>query len=183
MQKLAISLRVFIAYAVLFGLVYPFFIMGIGCVIFPHRANGSLLVLNDKIIGSTLIAQEFASPKYFHSRFSAINLEPSSKKLLDLAKERIQQIRLENELSANSRLPADMVLDSASGLDPNISYANAMLQLHRVAKYRELSEDKVKRLIRANITHDFVGVWGREGVNVLELNLALDEISLAGRKT
>ncbi|CAL7960577.1 K(+) transporting P-type ATPase subunit KdpC [Gammaproteobacteria bacterium] len=188
MQKLVISLRVFITCAVLLGLIYPLFIMGIGHVIFPHKANGSLLMRNDKVIGSTLIAQEFTSPKYFHSRFSAINynatsfggsnLAPSSKKLIDLAKGRIQQIRLENGLAANSQLPADIVLDSASGLDPHISYANAMLQLHRIAKCRGLSEDKVKRLIRANTTHDFVGLWGREGVNVLELNLALDDIPL-----
>ena len=189
MQKLLTSLRVFITYAVLLGLIYPLFIMGVGHVMFPHKANGSLLMRNDKVIGSTLIAQEFTSPKYFHSRFSAIDynaassggsdLAPSSKKLIDLTKDHIRQIRLENGLSANLQLPADIVLNSASGLDPHISYANAMLQLHRVAKYRGLSEDRVKRLVRANTTHDFVGVWGREGVNVLELNLALDEISSA----
>jgi K+-transporting ATPase ATPase C chain len=186
MQKLATSLRVFIAYAVLLGLIYPLFIMGIGHVIFPHQASGSLLMRNDRVIGSTLIAQEFTSPKYFHSRFSAVNynavasggsdLAPSNKKLIDLTKEHIQQIRLENGLSPSLQLPADIALNSASGLDPHISYANAMLQLHRVAKYRGLSEDKVKKLVRANTTHDFVGLWGQRGVNVLELNLALDDI-------
>lgn len=186
MQKIVTSFRVFIAYAILLGLIYPFFIMGIGHIIFPYQANGSLLERHGKIIGSTLIAQEFTSNKYFHSRFSSINynaassggsnLAPSSKKLIELTKEQIKKAKLENELSVNIQLPADMVLDSASGLDPHISWTNAMLQLPRVAKYRGLSEDRVKNIIHANIDPDFIGIWGKEVVNVLKLNLALDEL-------
>jgi len=186
MQKLITSFRVFIICTILFGLIYSLLMAGIGQIIFPHQANGSLLMRNDKVIGSTLIAQEFTSPKYFHSRFSAINynaassggsnLAPSSKKLIDLTKDHIQQIRLENGLSTDLQLPADIALSSASGLDPQISWDNAMLQLPRVAKQRGLSEKKLKRIVRANTSHDFVGIWGQEAVNVLELNLALDEL-------
>jgi len=185
MQKIVTSIRVFFVYAVLLGLIYPLFIMGISQVIFPHQANGSLRKSNDKIIGSTLIAQEFTSPRYFHSRFSAINynavssggsnLAPSNKKLIELTKDHITQVKLENDWSTNLLLPADMVLNSASGLDPHISWTNTMLQLPRVAKARGLSEEKVKTLVYANINPDFIGVWGKSVVNVLQLNLALDE--------
>lgn len=185
MQKLITSIRVFIICTILFGLVYSLFIMVIGQVIFPHQANGSLLKRDGKIIGSTLIAQNFTSPKYFHSRFSSVdykaetsggsNLAPSSKNLINLSKERAKQIRVENDLPENAQLPADIVLNSASGLDPQISWENAMVQVPRVAKYRGISEEKVKRIVRANTSHDFIGIWGRPAVNVLELNLALDE--------
>lgn len=127
MQKIVTSIRVFFVYAFLLGLIYPLFIMGISQVIFPHQANGSLRKSNDKVIGSTLIAQEFTSLKYFHSRFSAINynaassggsnLAPSNKKLIELTKGHIAQLKSENEWSANLSLPADMILNSASGLD------------------------------------------------------------------
>lgn len=185
MQKIVTSIRVFFVYAVLLGLIYPLFIMGVSQVMFPHQANGSLHKSNDKIIGSTLIAQEFTSPKYFHSRFSAINynaassggsnLAPSNKKLIELTKDHITQVKLENEWPASLLLPADMTLNSASGLDPHISWTNAMLQLPRVAKARGLSEGKVKALVYANISSDFIGIWGKSAVNVLQLNLALDE--------
>ena len=186
MQKIVASFRVFFIYAILLGLVYPFFIMAVGYIIFPHQANGSLIKRNGKNIGSTLIAQEFTSPGYFHSRFSSINydaansggsnLAPSSKKLIAVTKEYIRKIKTENEFPSNLSLPADMVLDSASGLDPHISWTNAMFQLPRVAKYRGLSENRVKTLIYANIDSDFIGIWGKEVVNVLKLNLALDEL-------
>ncbi|EKE01641.1 MAG: hypothetical protein ACD_21C00084G0004 [uncultured bacterium] len=184
MQKLNTSLRAFIAFAVLLGLVYPLFIIGVSKVFFPCQAKGSLIKQQDKIIGSTLIAQEFTSSKYFHSRFSASNynaassgvegLAPSSKKLIEQSEGRIKQVRLENGLYDNSKLPADIVLDSSSGLDPHISVANAMLQAPRVAGQRGLPESKIQKLIRANTDPDFIGVWGKEGVNVLRLNWALD---------
>lgn len=185
MQKLIISVRAFIVFAILFGLIYPFFIMGVSHIIFPYQANGSLLKVNNKIIGSALIAQEFTSPKYFHSRFSFVdynaansggsNLAPSNKKLIDQTKDRINHIRTENHLPKNLQLPADMLLDSYSGLDPHISLQNALLQLPRVAKYRGISEYKIKRMIYANSNSDFIGIWGeKEVVNVLTLNLALD---------
>jgi potassium-transporting ATPase KdpC subunit len=184
MQKLILSFRAFIVFTVLLGLIYPLFIMGVGNLIFPYQASGSLIKQHEKIVGSTLIAQEFISPKYFQGRFSAVkynaadsgasNLAPSSKKLIEQTEAHIKHVRLENELPENLRLPADMVLESASGLDPHISIVNAMLQLPRVASHRGLSIDKVRRLIYANTDPDFIGVWGEAGVNVLQLNLALD---------
>ena len=185
MQKLITSLRVFIVFTVLLGLIYPLFIMGISNVIFPYQAGGSLIKRHDQVVGSTLIAQEFASHKYFQSRFSAVNydaansgasnLAPSSRKLIEQTEAHIKHVMVENEFSENHRLPADMVLESSSGLDPHISLANAMLQLPRVVKHRGLSTDKIRKLIYANTNPDFIGIWGKEGVNVLQLNLALDE--------
>ena len=172
-------MRIFAVFAVLFGMIYPLFIMGISHIIFSYQANGSLIKHNNKIIGSKLIAQEFTSPKYFHGRFSLANynLAQSSKKLIDQTRDHIKQVRIENWLPENLQLPADMVLYSASSLDPHISSRNAMLQLPRIAKYRGISEDKIKRLISNNIAtnHDFIGIWGKKRVvNVLELNLMLD---------
>lgn len=186
MQKIFIALRAFVVFAMLFGIIYPFFIMGVGNLIFPYQAQGSLLVHDNKIIGSELIAQEFLSHKYFHSRFSAVNynaansggsnLAPSNKKLIERVMHNIKHTKIENGLSTKVTLPADMVLASASGLDPHISLANALLQLPRVAKHRNLPETKVKRLIYDNLKPDFIGVWGQSGVNVLQLNLALDQL-------
>lgn len=187
MQKLITSLRVFIFFTFLLGVVYPFSIIGISNMIFPDQAKGSLIKNKYIVVGSSLIAQEFTSHKYFHSRFSAVNykasssgasnLAPSSKKLLEKTKEHIKQIRLENNFNTNLLLPADMVLESSSGLDPHISLANAMLQLPRVAKHRGIPIVKIEELIYDNMDSDFLGVWGKAGVNVLWLNLALDELS------
>lgn len=186
MQKIFISFRVFIIYAVLFGLLYPFFIMGVSQAIFPYQANGSLIRRDGKVIGSELIAQQFTANKYFHGRFSGINydasmsgdnnLAPSSKALMKRTEARIKKIYAVHALSTSLPVPAEMVLNSASGLDPHISRVGAMLQVPRVAKYRGLPETRVKKLVQSNITHDFVGIWGFETINVLELNLALDAI-------
>lgn len=185
MQNLITAFRVFITYAILLGAIYPFFIISISRIIFPYQSSGSLLERDNKIIGSALIAQEFISSKYFHSRYSAINynaeisggsnLAPSSKKLLELASKHINQVRLKNYLPLDAQLPADIALESASGLDPHISFANAIQQLPRVAKFRKISINKIKKLIRANSDPDFIGIWGETGVNILKLNLALDK--------
>jgi K+-transporting ATPase ATPase C chain len=187
MQKLITVVRAFIVFAILFGVVYPLFVLGVGNLIFPYQAQGSLLSYHDKVVGSELIAQEFSAHKYFHSRFSAVNynainsggsnLAPSNKKLIERAANHVRHIRVENNLSTQAKLPADMVLDSASGLDPHVSLTNALLQLPRVAKHRNLPEDKIKRLIYSNVKSDFIGIWGQAGVNVLQLNLVLDQFN------
>ena len=184
MQKLITSIRVFFGFAILLGLGYPLFIVVISNAIFPYQANGSLLEHNDKTIGSALIAQEFTSHKYFHSRFSAVNydarnsggsnLAASNEKLYKQTEKYINHVRIENDFKADLKIPADMVLSSASGLDPHISLANAMLQLPRIEKHRHLNKAFIKRLIYDSLDHDFIGVWGKPGVNVLKLNLALD---------
>lgn len=184
MNKIIVSLRAFLTLAILLGIVYPLLITGISKIFMPQKANGSLIVKNNEIIGSELIGQNFDDPKYFHSRFSAAdyapeyskasNLGPSNKKLLDQVEARVKQIRAENHLSKNAELPADMVLSSASGVDPHISIRNAMLQLSRIAKIRKIPPNKIEALIKQNTDPDFIGLWGHEAVNTLKLNIALD---------
>jgi len=186
MGKFFISFRVFFIFALFLGVIYPLGIMILGQTIFPYQANGSLLIRDSKVIGSSLIAQAFSSPKYFHSRFSGVNYDATNSGASDLAisngalyqqvHHHIKYVQTENHLDHKTHLPPDMVLDSASGLDPHISLANAMLQLPRVAQFRNLPSAKVKHLIYNYIDRDFVGIWGQAGVNVLKLNLALDEL-------
>ena len=167
--------------------VYPLVVFGISQTFFRDKANGSLIVdANGMVRGSKLLAQGFTADKYFHPRPSAAgngydaansgasNLGPTSKKLNDAIKERIDAYRKENGLGENEPVPADAVTASGSGLDPHISARNAELQTARVAKARGLSREKVRDLIqRYTDARDF-GLFGDPGVNVLELNLALD---------
>ena len=187
MQKLMTATRVFFVFAILLGLIYPLFILAIGQTIFPDKANGSLLISNDKIVGSKLIAQEFTAHKYFHSRFSAKNYDATNSGASSLAlsnanlykqiEKRIKHILLENDLPPNTKLPADMVMSSASSLDPHISLDNALLQLPRIAKHRGLPKELVKNLINDFLDPDFIGIWGQKSVNVLQLNLKLDKLT------
>lgn len=179
------SLIAFAFFTILLGVVYPLFITGIAQVMMPAKANGSIIIKDGNIVGSGLIGQNFDKPEYFHSRPSAVNydaansgasnLGPSSAKLMDQVKERIEQVRKENNLK-DEEIPPDMVLSSASGLDPHISRANALIQLKRVARERNIPEAEVIKLIEENSNGDFIGIWGHRGVNVLKLNLALDNI-------
>jgi potassium-transporting ATPase KdpC subunit len=167
--------------------VYPLVVFGISQTFFRDKANGSLILdKNGSARGSKLLAQGFTDPKYFHPRPSAAgngydaansggsNLGPTSKKLNDAIKERIDAYRKENGLSETEPVPADGVTASGSGLDPQISLRNAELQTPRVAKVRGLSEEKVRELVQQNTDGRDLGVLGDPGVNVLELNLALD---------
>jgi K+-transporting ATPase ATPase C chain len=167
--------------------VYPLVVFGISQTFFRDKANGSLIVdPNGMVHGSKLLAQGFTDPKYFHPRPSAAgngydaansggsNLGPTSKKLNDAIKDRIDAYRKENGLNQNEAVPADAVTASGSGLDPQISLRNAELQTPRVAKARGLSEEKVRELVQQNTDGRDLGVLGDPGVNVLELNLALD---------
>lgn len=178
------SLIAFAFFTLLLGVVYPLFITGIAQITMPAKANGSLVIKDGKTAGSELIGQNFDRPEYFHSRPSAgnydaansgaSNLGPSSAKLMDQVKERIEQVRTENNF-ISGEIPPDMVLSSSSGLDPHISPANAMIQLKRVARVRKIPEMEVEKLITENTDPDFIGVWGHPGVNVLKLNLALND--------
>lgn len=167
--------------------LYPLVVFGIGQLAFRDKANGSLIVDQAGTIrGSKLLAQGFTDPKYFHPRPSAAgngydaanssgsNLGPTSQKLKDAIKDRIDAYRKENGLSADQDVPADAVTASGSGLDPHISPRNAEFQVSRVAKARALSEDKVRELIRQNTEGRDLGIFGDLRVNVLQLNLALD---------
>src|SRR5206468_5598057 len=167
--------------------LYPLIVFGISQALFRDKANGSLIVDPDGTIrGSKLLGQAFADPKYFHPRPSAAgngydaassggsNLGPTSQKLNDAIKDRVAAYRKENGVSENDSAPADAVTASGSGLDPQISLRNAELQTPRVAKARGLSEEKVRELIQENTDGRDLGVLGEPGVNVLNLNLALD---------
>lgn len=180
MKNIITSIKVFIIFSVLLGLFYPLVITGIAQATMPNKANGSLIKIDGKVVGSSLIGQKFDKPEYFNSRPSAVdynasasgasNLGPSSKKLIARVKETIRKENL-----SNNNIPADMVLTSASGLDPHISLANAQLQIPRIAKARNISKIEIKKLVDKNTDPDFIGIWGQQGVNVLKLNIALNK--------
>ena len=166
--------------------VYPVVIWGIGQVLFPHQANGSLVQNNGQIVGSELLAQGFSGAKYFHPRPSdagtgydstssgGSNLGPTSQKLMDGIKANVAQYRQENSLAAEALVPADAVTASGSGLDPHISLQNALLQVPRVAKERGISEEAVRGEVTKATDKALLGIGGDPGINVLKLNLALD---------
>jgi len=180
---------------VLTGLAYPLAITGAAAILFPKQAGGSLIVQNDKVIGSELIGQNFTDPKYFHGRPSATtepdpndstktisvpyaadnsagaNLGPTSKALIDRVSGDVDALKKEN---AGVAIPVDLVTTSASGLDPDITPAAAEFQVPRVAAARHMPADKVEALVAAATEDRFLGVLGEPGVNVLKLNLALD---------
>jgi len=174
--------------AVLCG-IYPFVIYGVGQLLFPNQANGSLIEGSDRrIVGSGWLGQNFTSAKYFHPRPSSAgsgydasnsigtNLGPTSQKLMDAVKAAVTQYRAENNLPAAVLVPADAVTSSGSGLDPHISVQNAQLQAARVAKERGLSIDAVSAAIVKSTEGPSLGIFGEAGVNVLKLNLALDNL-------
>jgi potassium-transporting ATPase KdpC subunit len=169
--------------------LYPLVIFGISQALFRDKANGSLIVDPDGTVrGSKLLAQGFTADKYFHPRPSAAgngydaaassgsNLGPTSQKLNDAIKDRVEAYRKENGLKEGEAVPADAVTTSGSGLDPHISWRNAELQTPRVAKARAVSEDKVRELIQQNTDGRDLAVLVDPGVNVLTLNRALDTL-------
>ncbi|HKS31907.1 MAG TPA: K(+)-transporting ATPase subunit C [Chthoniobacterales bacterium] len=169
--------------------LYPLVVFGISQALFHDKANGSLVVDADGTVrGSKLLGQNFNEAKYFHPRPSAAgngydaansgasNLGPTSEKLKNAINDRIEAYRKENNLGANTPVPADAVTASGSGLDPHISVRNAELQTSRVAKTRALSDDKVRELIRQNTEGPDLGFLGDAGVNVMTLNRGLDQL-------
>jgi potassium-transporting ATPase KdpC subunit len=166
--------------------IYPALIWGVGQVLFPHQANGSLVEHNGQVVGSELLAQGFSGARYFHPRPSAAgtgydplnsggsNLGPTSQKLIDGIKANVAQYRQENSLAPEAIVPADAVTASGSGLDPHISLQNAEMQIPRVAKERGLSDEAVRAEVTKATDHPLLGLGGDPGVNVLKINLALD---------
>ena len=187
------TLLLFILFSVFTGLAYPFLITGLCQLIFPYKADGSLIVMSGKIVGSNLIGQTFTSPKYFNGRPSAIekpydasnsggsNFGPSNAKFLEEVGKRIGKVRQENGLNPGAPVPADLVLASASGLDPDISLDAAMIQVPRVAKARNLPEAQVREIVDKLAETPFLGLAGQKRVNVVQLNLALDALVAINR--
>jgi K+-transporting ATPase ATPase C chain len=182
-----IAVRTTIVTLVLTGLIYPFVMTGIAQVLFPWRANGSLIT-DDKgqVIGSGLIAQGFANPAYLQPRPSAAgekgydaasssgsNFGSTSKKLQDRIKDDLKRLMAENP-DASGPVPADLVTASASGLDPDVSPQGALWQVPRIAKARGIAPERVKAVVEANIEGRTFGILGDPRVNVLLVNLALD---------
>jgi potassium-transporting ATPase KdpC subunit len=190
MKELFAELRASIAATLLLAVlccgIYPAVVWAVGQGLFSHKANGSLVRVNGKVAGSSLLAQGFTGPNYFHPRPSAAgqgydaagssgtNLGPTSKKLIESVKERVDAYRAENGLSPDARVPADAVTSSASGLDPHISVRNAVLQAARVAKARGIDEKEVLAKVVAHTEGRTLGILGEPRVNVLTLNLSLD---------
>jgi K+-transporting ATPase ATPase C chain len=186
--ELKTALLVTLVFALLLCGVYPLAVWGGAQLLFPAKANGSLVSdATGTVRGSALLAQNFSSDKYFQPRPSAAgtgydaanssgtNLGPTSQKLADSIKAAVAAYRTSNGLAADAAVPADAVTSSGSGLDPHISVANAQLQAARVAKTRGLALDKVQALIAAHTEGRDLGIFGEPGVNVLLVNRDLDQ--------
>jgi len=195
LKEIRPAIILLIALTLITGLGYPLALTAIAGAIFPKQAQGSLIERDGKVVGSALIGQEFKEDKYFHGRPSATtapdpndstktvpapynaansggsNLGPTSKALADRVKDDVEKLKAENP---SMPVPLDLVTTSASGLDPDISPAAAMFQVPRVAKARNMAEDKVRDLIAQNTRGRLLGAIGEPRVNVLALNLALD---------
>jgi len=195
LKEIRPALVILVVLTAITGLAYPLAMTGIAGVLFPHQAEGSLIVKDGTVIGSALIGQEFKDDKYFHGRPSATsapdpadstktvsapynaanssgsNLGPTSQALNDRIKEDVDKLKAENPAAA---VPVDLVTTSGSGLDPDISPEAALFQVPRVAKARGVSEEGVRRLVNEQTKGRFAGLLGEPRVNVLALNLALD---------
>ena len=198
LKEIRPAILVLVLLTLITGLVYPLAMTAIAGVIFPKQAQGSLIEKDGKVVGSALIGQEFKEDKYFHGRPSATlapdpadstktvsapynaansggsNLGPTSKALNDRIKEDVDKLKAEN---SSAPVPIDLVTTSGSGLDPDISPAGALFQVPRVAKARNMPEDRVRQLVTENTQGRFAGLLGEPRVNVLALNLALDAAS------
>ena len=187
-RQLPAALGMLVVFSVLTGFLYPLAVTGAGQALFSGAAEGSLVERNGQAVGSKWIGQPFTRPEYFHPRPSAAgdgydasassgsNLGPTDQVLLDKVAERIAAYRDENALASDAQVPVDAVTASASGLDPDISLANARLQAPRVAAARSLPLDRVLRAVDDHTDPRGLGFLGEAGVNVLSLNLALDQI-------
>jgi K+-transporting ATPase ATPase C chain len=187
MKEIRTAFLVLLVFSLLLGVAYPLFLTGIGQLVFPWRANGSLVSVGGRVVGSELLGQAFSSARYFHGRPStsdydamasgASNLGPSNRALLLVVQERVDHVRLTNGLPSGTPIPADLVLSSASGLDPEISLESALLQVDRVAAARRLDVAVVRSLVERMVVGPFLAAFGDRRVNVLRLNLALDGLT------
>jgi K+-transporting ATPase ATPase C chain len=195
LREIRPAIVILLALTIITGLVYPLAITGIAGALFPYQAQGSLVRRGDTVVGSALIGQQFTSERYFHGRPSATttpdpadptknvptpynaansggsNLAPSNKALIDRVQGDIDALKKEN---ASDPIPPDLVTTSGSGLDPDISPAAALFQVPRVAKARNMPENRLRQLVNEHVEARFLGLLGEPRVNVLALNMALD---------
>jgi potassium-transporting ATPase KdpC subunit len=198
LREIRPAIVLIVALTLITGVAYPFVITGIAQIIFPYQAQGSLVQRDGKVVGSALIGQEFTGNGYFHGRPSATttpdpndstktvpapynaansggsNLGPTNKSLIGRVQGDVEKLKEENP---SAQVPPDLVTTSGSGLDPHISPEAALFQVPRVAKARNLADDRVRQLVAENTSGRFVGLLGEPRVNVLELNLALDRLA------
>jgi K+-transporting ATPase ATPase C chain len=187
-NQLRPAMLVTLVLMVITGLAYPGLVTGLAQLLFPHQANGSLVVVNGQVVGSELIGQQFARAGYFHARPSAAgngyddtlsggtNLGPTSAKLADTLIAQAVDSAVKLDSAVKGRVPADLVTSSGSGLDPHISPASAALQVARVARARGLDVAVVRQLVARHTESRQFGLLGEPRVNVLKLNLALDSL-------
>ncbi len=197
LKQIRPAILMIVVMTIITGLAYPLGITGLAQLVFPRQANGSLIEKNGKVIGSTLIGQTFTSAKYFHGRPSATtepdpkdstktiptpyaadnsagsNAGPSAKSLIERVTGDVKTLKDENP---SAPVPVDLVTTSASGLDPDITPAGALFQVPRVAKARGMPEDRVRQLVTDQTSGRVLGLIGEPHVNVLQLNLALDQL-------
>jgi K+-transporting ATPase ATPase C chain len=189
-----VAIRLVLVMTVLLGMVYPLTVTTLAQLIFPAQANGSLVTRSGRLIGSMLIGQRFTRRDYFHPRPSAAgrgydatasggsNLGPTSRALVERVAADVHRLAMQSPGLRPGAIPVDMVTTSASGLDPDISPANAYAQVGRVARARHMSEDRVRELIASNVTNRQLGLLGEPRVNILRLNLSLDAASRETRQ-
>jgi len=186
-RQLKVAILMFLALTVLTGVVYPLLITGLAQLLFSWRANGSLVRVQGRVVGSELLGQRFTDPKYFQSRPSAVdynaagsgasNWGPTSRQLIETVKGRVEQVRRDNGLPENAPVPADLVTASGSGLDPDISLESALLQVPRITRQRNLNPDRLAHWVKFSSQPNWLGT-GMDRVNVLKLNVALDTLHL-----
>lgn len=187
-SQLRPAISLFVMLSVVTGVVYPLAVTGVAQGLFPHEANGSIVSIDGKAVGSELIGQQFSEPKYFWGRLSATgpyaynagassgsNLGPLNPALTDAVKARIDALKAADPVNTQP-VPVDLVTASGSGLDPDISLAAAQYQAARVAQVRNQPVERIMALIEAHAVRPWLGVFGEPRVNVLALNLALDEM-------
>lgn len=189
LKHLGTSVLFTVVTVIIFGLIYPLVMTGIAQVLFPWQANGEIVYVNGKPVGSAIIGQLWTKPQYFHGRPSAAgkgydptstgatNLGPTSKKLIDSTRATIAALKKENP-DATIPVPMDLVTSSGSGIDPDISPEGAYYQAPRVAKARNIPLGRVNALIAQTIQPRQFGILGEPRVNVMQLNIALDDLKL-----